>query len=360
MPKQQFIPPKTNDRRIHYTKQFLDAFNSCDSAILRSLLCRYCFEDVEAIHRYDGINNPYGTNYRQLRSISSISTLWDSLFESAPDFSFMLLSTKLIQNSSTDEGDVCIVESMFTFSGTRVMDVAIQRSVTGASIPRIVKETNIKDNDKSTVSENSTQNISSFLKSDSKDSASVSNANRDRRDRSGSDFTETSTSNIGSIDSDVADVLEASRNMITLRDHQCDSSSESNNNAKRTAPMPPLLHAIEGDFQFRGDDVSGLQRLSSVYYNTAPAPAQQQHTLCVPPDNIRPRPPGCESAANSRPNLVSLTCKVDPNLLSVFAQQCASGIRGGASLVVEDQQPPSSSSRSSSCSGDTDNSTASR
>lgn len=106
-----------NDPRVHYPRQLIKAFNSCDPDALLETLNRLCEPGVLGIYRYDGIQNPHGSNYRECDGIEANYTLWSTLFRSAPDFIFRLLDL----NFSVD--DHCIVSCAFDMHGTRIRDI---------------------------------------------------------------------------------------------------------------------------------------------------------------------------------------------------------------------------------------------
>lgn len=111
-----------SDMRRTYSKILLNAFNSCDEHRLREILDRYCVESIVGIHRYEGVQNPYGS--RKLTTVKGkelIMDMWCSLFKSAPDFLFQTLDTQCF----VDEESRMVVASKFKWSGTRVMDIKI-------------------------------------------------------------------------------------------------------------------------------------------------------------------------------------------------------------------------------------------
>jgi hypothetical protein len=70
----QYTPSIPADPRLFYPRHLMKGFNSCDAKVLRETLQTYCEENVLGIYRYDGIQNPYGTNFRECEGIESKKT----------------------------------------------------------------------------------------------------------------------------------------------------------------------------------------------------------------------------------------------------------------------------------------------
>lgn len=120
------------DIRRTYPKLLLNAFNSCDLKRLEDVIDKYGTEDIVALHRYEGISNPYGRNFTRLKGREVFLSLWQSLFKSAPDFLFLPLETRAFYDLEYR----VVVACQFTWSGTRVLDV----KYAGISNESILKE----------------------------------------------------------------------------------------------------------------------------------------------------------------------------------------------------------------------------
>lgn len=113
------------DVRRTYPKMLLNTFNSCDLNRLTDVINRHTVEDFIALHRYEGIQNPYGRNLTKLKGRTVVLNLWQSLFKSAPDFFFNPLETRAFY----DPEYRVVVACKFTWSGTRVMDIKYAENV---------------------------------------------------------------------------------------------------------------------------------------------------------------------------------------------------------------------------------------
>lgn len=112
------------DVRRTYPRLLLNAFNSCDIRKLDEVLDKHGVEDLIAVHRYEGIKNPYGRNLTRLKGRQVVTGLWQTLFKSAPDFLFIPLETRAFY----DPEYRVVIACQFTWSGTRVMDVRVASS----------------------------------------------------------------------------------------------------------------------------------------------------------------------------------------------------------------------------------------
>lgn len=111
-----------SDVRRTYSKVLLNAFNSCDERRLTEVLETYCVESIVGIHRYEGVQNPYGSrNVTTVKGKSLVLSMWCMLFKSAPDFFFQTLDTQCF----VDKESRMVVASKFKWSGTRIMDVKV-------------------------------------------------------------------------------------------------------------------------------------------------------------------------------------------------------------------------------------------
>lgn len=111
-----------SDARRTYSKVLLNAFNSCDERRLTEVLETYCVESIVGIHRYEGVQNPYGSrNVTTVKGKSLVLQMWCTLFKSAPDFFFQTLDTQCF----VDKESRMVVASKFKWSGTRIMDVKV-------------------------------------------------------------------------------------------------------------------------------------------------------------------------------------------------------------------------------------------
>ncbi|RYG69709.1 hypothetical protein EON64_02060 [archaeon] len=113
-------PIAPNDERMHYPRHLIKAFNSCDPSLLQETLDKFCTPSVQGIYRYDGIQNPHGSNFRECEGIDGNFKLWSTLFQSAPDFIFRLLDLHIQMDSSPSQ---CVVTSAFDMHGTRIRDI---------------------------------------------------------------------------------------------------------------------------------------------------------------------------------------------------------------------------------------------
>lgn len=111
-----------SDARRTYSKVLLNAFNSCDEHRLTEVLDTYCVESIVGIHRYEGVQNPYGSrNVTTVKGKTLVLQMWCTLFKSAPDFFFQTLDTQCF----VDKESRMVVASKFKWSGTRIMDVKV-------------------------------------------------------------------------------------------------------------------------------------------------------------------------------------------------------------------------------------------
>lgn len=113
-------PILPNDERMHYPRHLIKAFNSCDPVLLQETLVKFCTPNVQGIYRYDGIQNPHGSNFRECEGIDGNFKLWSTLFQSAPDFIFRLLDLHIQMDNSPSQ---CVVTSAFDMHGTRIRDI---------------------------------------------------------------------------------------------------------------------------------------------------------------------------------------------------------------------------------------------
>lgn len=114
-------PIAANDTRRTLAKMMLNTFNSCDVQKLRDVLATRCIEEMIAVHRYEGIQNPYGRPVTKLKGQSQILDMWQSLFKSAPDFFFNSLETRAFY----DPEYRVVVACKFTWGGTRILDIKV-------------------------------------------------------------------------------------------------------------------------------------------------------------------------------------------------------------------------------------------
>ncbi len=121
-------PILASDPRRQLTKNFLNTFNSCDLSKLKTILTEQCTENVVEIHRYEGVQNPYGRNFSRLHGRAVIVDLWSHLFKSAPDFFFDVIETRAFYSPEW----TVVVASKFVWFGTRVADIRVTRPTTEA------------------------------------------------------------------------------------------------------------------------------------------------------------------------------------------------------------------------------------
>lgn len=114
------------DARRTYSQMLLNAFNSCDICTLAKIYNQYCTPDIITVSLYDGIQNPNGNNSTEMRSITSLLSLWTSLFKSAPD---LLFQSEFLTAYSDPEAQVTVVKSKFRMTATRVVDVKMAMKV---------------------------------------------------------------------------------------------------------------------------------------------------------------------------------------------------------------------------------------
>lgn len=114
------------DARRTYSQLLLNTFNMCDLSKLKKTLNRYCTPDLHSICSYEGVNNPYAPQLTEVRTIENHVDLWDALFKSAPDF---LFNGEFADAYIDPETQCCVVQSKFTFSATRILDVIVAKRV---------------------------------------------------------------------------------------------------------------------------------------------------------------------------------------------------------------------------------------
>jgi len=114
------------DARRTYSQLLLNTFNTCDVSILKKTFKRYCTHDLHSIYSYEGVNNPYAPQLTEVRTIENHVDLWDALFKSAPDF---LFKGEFVEAYIDPETHCCVVQSKFTFSATRILDVIVAKRV---------------------------------------------------------------------------------------------------------------------------------------------------------------------------------------------------------------------------------------
>lgn len=114
------------DARRTYSQMLLNAFNSCDIRTLGKIFNQYCTPDIISVSLYDGIQNPNGNNSTEMRSVTSLISLWTSLFKSAPD---LLFQSEFLTAYVDPEAQVSVVKSKFRMTATRVVDVKVATKV---------------------------------------------------------------------------------------------------------------------------------------------------------------------------------------------------------------------------------------
>ena len=114
------------DARRTYSQLLLNTFNTCDLSILKKTFKRYCTPDLHSICSYEGVKNPYAPQLTEVRTIENHVDLWDALFKSAPDF---LFKGEFVDAYIDPETHCCVVQSKFTFSATRILDVIVAKRV---------------------------------------------------------------------------------------------------------------------------------------------------------------------------------------------------------------------------------------
>lgn len=125
------------DGRRTYSQLLLNTFNSCDITKLKSVLDRYCVDNLYSVCLYDGTNNPYAPPSTELRGKEGHVDLWTALFKSAPDFLFV---GEFLEAYIDPRSKLCVVRSKFTFSGTRVVDIKIANEINNQVLEEKLKK----------------------------------------------------------------------------------------------------------------------------------------------------------------------------------------------------------------------------
>jgi hypothetical protein len=133
--RKRIVEPETPNRnavtdfRRTFSQLLLNAFNSCDVDKLRYTLENFCVPGLYSCYKYEGINNPYGSDSAtETKSVENHITMWSALFQSAPDF---LFHGEFLEAFIADDNR-CVVRSRFTFQGTRVADIKVAEQVNDA------------------------------------------------------------------------------------------------------------------------------------------------------------------------------------------------------------------------------------
>jgi hypothetical protein len=122
-------PLSKKDVRKVYSSMLLNTFNSCDTKKLHTIMTKYAAEDVVEIHRYDGVQNPFGRNFAKISGRAAVIQMWETLFRSAPDFFYTILDSDIYHAEAGGGQWKVTVSSAFKFKGTRIADIHVAKLV---------------------------------------------------------------------------------------------------------------------------------------------------------------------------------------------------------------------------------------
>ena len=125
------------DERRTYSQLMLNAFNSCDSNKLGKTFDIYCRSDITSVAFYEGGKNPMGSNSAEYRTIPVLTTYWESLFKSAPDF---LFESQFVTAYTDTISGVSVVRSRFRMMGTRILDIKLAKKHNADTIRKKLKQ----------------------------------------------------------------------------------------------------------------------------------------------------------------------------------------------------------------------------